>query len=245
MLASHSITKQIKMPTAIITGATQGIGAAIAKKLASEKFTLCICSRNEQELMKFKTKLENLGSPKVFVQAADLSDIEKAKTFAHFALQQLKRVDILVNNAGVFIPGNICEEEDGQLEQMMNVNLYSAYAITRIIAPAMKELKKGHIFNMCSVASLKAYPMGGSYSISKYALLGFSDNLREELKMDQIKVTAICPGATNSRSWQGSGVPTERIMPAEDVAKILWSAYDLAESTNLETIILRPQFGDL
>jgi short-subunit dehydrogenase len=87
--------------------------------------------------------------------------------------------------------------------------------------------------------------MGGSYSISKYALLGFSDNLREELKMDNIKVTALCLGATNSRSWQGSGVPAERIMPAEDVAKILWTAYNLADSTNLETIIMRPQFGDL
>ena len=233
------------MPTAIITGATQGIGAAIAQKLASEKFTLCICSRNESELIDFKNKLEYLGSPKVYIQAADLSDKETAKRFALFALAQLQSVDILVNNAGLFIPGNICEEPEGQLEQMMNLNLYSAYAITRIIAPTMKPLKKGHIFNMCSVASLKAYPMGGSYSISKYALLGFSDNLREELKMDQIKVTAICPGATNSRSWQGSGVPEERIMPAEDVAKILWAAYELAQNTNLETIVMRPQFGDL
>lgn len=233
------------MPTAIITGATQGIGAAIAKKLASEKFSLCICSRNEIELNAFKSELEQLGSPEVFVQAADLSDKETAKSFARFAIQQLKTVEILVNNAGIFIPGNICEEAEGQLEQMMNVNLYSAYAITRIIAPAMKVLKKGHIFNMCSVASLKAYPMGGSYSISKYALLGFSDNLREELKMDNIKVTALCLGATNSRSWQGSGVPAERIMPAEDVANILWTSYNLADSTNLETIIMRPQFGDL
>lgn len=233
------------MPTAIITGATQGIGAAIAKKLASEKFTLCICSRNEIELNAFKSELELLGSPEVFIQEADLSDKETAKAFSYFALQQLKTVDILVNNAGIFIPGNICEEAEGQLEQMMNVNLFSAYAITRIIAPAMKEQKKGHIFNMCSVASLKAYPMGGSYSISKYALLGFSDNLREELKMDNIKVTALCLGATNSRSWQGSGVPAERIMPAEDVANILWTSYNLADSTNLETIIMRPQFGDL
>lgn len=233
------------MPTAIITGATQGIGAAIAKKMASEKFTLCICSRKESELKAIKSELEELGSPTVYIKAVDLSDKESAKEFAHFALQQLKTIDILVNNAGVFIPGNICDEEEGQLEQMMSVNLYSAYTITRVIAPEMKKSKTGHIFNMCSVASLKAYPMGGSYSISKYALLGFSDNLREELKMDKIKVTALCLGATNSRSWEGSGVPAERIMPAEDVAKILWTSYQLSESTNLETIIMRPQFGDL
>jgi short-subunit dehydrogenase len=233
------------MNTAIITGATHGIGAAIARKFATEHFTLCICSRNLSELELFKTELENIGSPKVYIQPADLSNKETAKKFADFALQSLGTVDVLVNNAGIFIPGNICDEPEGQLEQMMQINVYSAYAITRIIAPSMKQKRKGHIFNICSVASLKAYPMGGSYSISKYALLGFSDNLREELKMDQVKVTAICPGPTNSRSWEGNGVPTERIMPAEDVAKALWSAYDLSKSTNLETIIMRPQFGDL
>jgi short-subunit dehydrogenase len=233
------------MPTAIITGATQGIGAAIARKLAAENFALCICSRNETELKEFAQELEKLGSPKVFWRSTDLTDKNEAIAFAQFALVSLGEIDILVNNAGVFIPGNICEEPEGQLEQMMQVNVYSAYAITRVIAPAMKANKKGHIFNICSVASLKAYPMGGSYSISKYALLGFSDNLREELKMDSIKVTAICPGATYSRSWNNSGVPEDRIMPAADVAKVLWNAYDLAASTNLETIVMRPQFGDL
>ncbi len=79
----------------------------------------------------------------------------------------------------------------------------------------MKKNNSGHIFNMCSIASLRAYPNGGSYSISKYALLGFSENLREELKPYSIKVTAICPGATYTPSWEGSdGVEPARIMEA-------------------------------
>lgn len=233
------------MKSAIVTGATQGIGAAIAKKLATQHFKLVICARNALDLASIQTELINLGSPQVHTRVCDLSNKSEAVDFGRYALEQLATVDMLVNNAGVFIPGDICDEPEGQLEQMMQLNVYSAYAITRVIAPQMKIQKSGHIFNICSVASLKAYPQGGSYSISKYALLGFSDNLREELKTSNIKVTALCPGATFSRSWQGSGVPEERIMQADDVAEMLWSAYTLSQQANVEMIVMRPQFGDL
>ena len=93
--------------------------------------------------------------------------------------------------------------------------------------------------------SLRAYPNGGAYSITKYALLGFSDNLREELKETNIRVTAISPGATYSRSWSGSGVPEGRIMKVSDVADMLWSAYSLSAMANVEHIVMRPQKGDL
>lgn len=232
-------------PTAIVTGATQGIGAAIAKHLAKQKFSLAICARNQNDLDQMKTELAQLGSPEVYTFCVDLSQKQAAIEFAQAALAQLTTVDILVNNAGVFIPGAICEEPEGQLERMMELNVYAAYVITRVIVPSMKLRQKGHIFNMCSVASLKAYQHGGAYSISKYALLGFSENLREELKEYHIKVTALNPGATFSRSWQGSVVPEERIMPAEDVAKILWATYDLSAQTDVEMVVMRPQFGDL
>lgn len=231
--------------TAVVTGATKGIGAAICRKLAAEGFALCICARNEGELADFARELGTLGSAGVSVYAADLADTEQAKAFAQYALLQLTAIDILVNNAGVFIPGDLCAEPEGQLQHMMSLNVYAAYAITRIIVPVMKQRTRGHIFNMCSVASLKAYPQGGSYSISKYALLGFSDNLREELKQSQVRVTAICPGATLSRSWEGSGVPDERLMPPEDIAEVLWTAYRLSGRSDMETVVIRPQFGDL
>ena len=109
-----------------------------------------------------------------------------------------------------------------------------------------KEKKgKGHIFNMCSVASLMAYPNGGSYSISKYALLGFSKNLRLELKDKGIKVTGIMPGATWSASWEGVELPEERLMQASDIALAVWSATQMSPSAVVEDIVLRPQLGDL
>lgn len=233
------------MTYAVVTGATHGIGAAISRKLATEHIALAICSRNEAELEALKTELETLGSPKVVYQVADMAVKEQVVSFTAFVQQAFPQTHILINNAGIFLPGNICEEADGQLEQMMQVNLYSAYTLTRQLVPAMKERREGHIFNICSVASLKSYPFGGSYSISKYALLGFSDNLREELRNDGIRVTAICPGATQSRSWSNSGMAEERLMKAEDVATIVWATYTLSQQTDVELVVMRPQLGDL
>lgn len=234
------------MPNAIVTGATQGIGIVIAEKLLAEGFSVAICSRNTQKL----TELQEVWSKKypdvsLLTHAADLSVKSEVIAFARLALSEFREIDLLVNNAGSFLPGTIAEEADGLLEKMIGINLYSAYHLTREVLPVMKKKKSGHIFNICSIASLRAYPNGGSYGISKYALMGFSENLREELKEHQVKVTAICPGATYTPSWEGSGVEPARIMEANDVVKMLWSAYNLSPQANVENIVMRPVKGDL
>lgn len=234
------------MPYAVITGATQGIGHSIATKLLSNGYSVAACARNAEKLTLLQ-KEWSAAYPHatILTYSANLANKEETEAFAQHVLNNFPQVDILVNNAGSFLPGDICDEPDGRLETLMAVNLYSAYHLTRGLAPAMKALGKGHIFNMCSVASLKAYANGGSYSITKYALLGFSDNLREELKPYNIKVTSICPGATYTPSWEGSGVPEERIMEAADVADMLWAAANLSAQANVETMVLRPVKGDL
>jgi short-subunit dehydrogenase len=98
---------------------------------------------------------------------------------------------------------------------------------------------------MCSIASLKAYPNGGAYSISKFALAGFSKNLREEMKPFGIKVTAVYPGAAYTDSWAGSGVDPVRIMEADDIASMIYAASLLSPQACVEDIVLRPQLGDL
>ncbi len=234
------------MPYAIVTGASQGMGKVIADRLLLEGFSIAVCARN-------KTKLEQLSgewreqypNAEIITHSADLSNKEELAAFADMVLFRFPEIDLLVNNAGNYLPGTLADEPDGLLEQMIGINLYSAYRLTRKVLPAMIEKQRGHIFNMCSVASLRAYPNGGAYSISKYALLGFSENLREELKPHSIKVTAICPGATYTTSWEGSGVEPGRIMEANDVAAMLWSAYSLSPQANVETIIMRPVKGDL
>ena len=234
------------MQYAIVTGATQGMGKVIAEKLLSEGFSIAVCARNKEKLATLKKEWnEKYPAAKVITYDADLSNKEEVLDFADNILAYFPKIDLLVNNAGNYLPGTVADEPDGLLEKMIGINLYSAYHLTRKILPIMKLTGSGHIFNMCSIASLKAYPNGGAYSISKYALLGFSENLREELKEFGIKVTAICPGATYTPSWEGSDVPPERIMEAADVAKMLWSAYSLSAQADVETIIMRPVKGDI
>jgi len=153
--------------------------------------------------------------------------------------------EVLIHNAGVFLPGGLLDEPEGQLETMMNTNLYSAYHLSRELVPAMVGQGRGHIFNVASIASLVGYPSGGSYAITKHAQLGLSRALREELKDKGIRVTAVMPGAVYTRSWDGIEVPKERFMKPEDVADTIWSAYSLSERTVVEEIILRPQLGDI
>jgi short-subunit dehydrogenase len=144
----------------------------------------------------------------------------------------------------MFLPGNILDEADGTLEQTMNVNLYSAYWVTKILLPKIVAQQSGHIFNMASIAGLQAYPNGGAYSISKFALLGFSKNLRRELMPHGIKVTAVIPGAVYTDSWAPFVAP-ERIMETEDIAKMIYAASRLSPQAVVEEIIMRPQLGDL
>ena len=231
---------------AVVTGATRGIGKEIAGILLEQGFSVLITGRDNELLGSLKTQwTTQYPNQQVLTFQADIADKKELAFLGNYINEYLPQIDILVNNAGVFKPGEICEEVEGQLEHMIGVNLYSAYHLTRMLVPRMKANGSGHIFNMCSVASLKAYPHGGSYSISKYALLGFSDNLREELKNTGIKVTSICPGATYTSSWDGSGVAPERIMEARDIAKVLWGSYSLSDSANVDTIVIRPVKGDL
>ena len=128
---------------------------------------------------------------------------------------------------------------------MIAANLYSAYYVTRALLPSMMKKKAGHIFNMCSIASLQAYSNGGSYSISKYALMGFSKNLREELKPYNIKVTTVYPGAVYTSSWEGSGIEPSRILEVYDIAEMIYAASLLSPQACVEDIVIRPQQGDL
>jgi len=229
----------------VITGGSKGIGRAVVEKFSSQNFDIAVSARNFIDLNKVKTEIESQYNNKVYNFQGDMSTVSDVKLFVEFVLNLNRPVSVLVNNAGYFEAGGICTEPDGTLEKTMDANMYSAYYTTRGVVPSMKKEKSGHIFNMCSIASLKAYHNGGSYAISKFALLGFSKCLREELMNDGIKVTAIMPGATYTSSWAGSGLPESRFMKVEDVAESIFSAYSLSERSVVEEIIIRPMLGDI
>ena len=202
---------------AVVTGGTKGIGRAIIDKFASAGFDIATCSRNSGDLESLSKMLTSTYPIGVESMAADLSNRTQAKAFTDFVSGLNRPVDVLVNNAGYFAPGLVTEEPEGSLELMVGSNLYSAYYTTRGLVGGMKKRRSGHIFNMCSIASIEAYPNGGSYAISKFALRGFSKVLREELKEFGVRVTSVLPGPTRTSSWDAVKLPEERFMKPEDV----------------------------
>ncbi|RZS96123.1 SDR family oxidoreductase [Cecembia calidifontis] len=229
----------------LVTGGTKGIGRAIIDRFGEEGFDVFTCSRHAKDLETLEKEfLSRFPGQKIFVTEADLSRKDEVQRFSSLVKSQAIP-DVLVNNTGIFLPGAIHSEPEGNFEMMMQTNLFSAYYLTRAFTSEMMERKSGHIFSMGSIAGLTAYANGGSYAISKWAMLGFTKCLRQELKDYNIKVTSILPGATYTASWEGVEIPLERFMKVEDIAASVWSAYNLSPYSVVEEIVIRPQLGDL
>ncbi|RMG63773.1 MAG: SDR family oxidoreductase [Bacteroidetes bacterium] len=228
------------MPRIFISGASKGIGRAIARRFLIEGWEVIICARGAAALETARAEM-----PGLITLPCDMGDKAAVKALAETLNTQFGPLDVLVNNAGIFEPGQIHTEPDERYEQLMRVNMDGTYYLTKGVLPPMMDRKQGTIVNMASIASLNAYENGGSYSITKYALLGFSKNLREEMKPHGIRVISIMPGAVLTASWEGVDVPAERLMPPEDVADLVWTSCALSPRTVVEDIVLRPQLGDL
>lgn len=230
----------------LITGASRGIGKAIAGTFARHGHELYLSSRNDLSLYKALEELQlHFPQSRFKAKSFDVAEKEQAQALGQWMLDIAGAPDVLINNAGVFEPGSVHNEPDGALERQLATNLQSAYHLTRTVLPAMMSRRSGHIFNMCSIASLKAYDNGGAYSISKFALYGFSKNLREELKPHGIKVTAVLPGAVLTDSWGDYDNSQARIMEASDIAQLVYAATQLSAGACVEDIVVRPQLGDL
>lgn len=230
----------------VITGASKGIGKALAIKFTREGHHVAVCSRNIDNLKALETELKRINSKTdIIIKTCDVSKKEDLKAFADEILSRWSKIDVLINNAGIFVQGAIMDENEENLPFMIETNLYSAYRFTKYLLPNMLKNQSGYIFNMCSIASFQAYPNGGSYAISKFGLLGFSKCLREELKPYNIKVSAVMPGATYTDSWKSSGIQEERFIPIEDVVNMIYTMTQLSGQTVVEDIILRPQLGDI
>lgn len=229
----------------VISGGSKGIGKALVQKFAKEGFDIATCSRKVAELDKLKSEIESDYGIKVHTFQADVSDKIQTKAFGNFVSKLAPSVDVLVNNAGYFLPGSVLTEANDTFESMISTNLASAYYLTREIVPAMVMNKSGYVFNICSIASITAYDNGGSYTISKYGMLGMTKVLRQETKKTGVRVSAVMPGAVLTDSWSGTDLPKERFIRPEDIADAIWSAYCLSPSAVVEEIIIRPQLGDI
>ncbi len=234
-----------KPTTVLITGASRGIGAAIAKKFAAQGCRLILLARDRKALASMKKDLEYDYKIECHVYPVDLSNSESLDITLQGIGAMHKRLDILINNAGIYYPGKVCEQSAQEMLHLISVNLMAAWHVTQWALPLLRKGYKPLIINIGSIAGLNPYPNGGAYSVSKYALVGYSKNLRTELMERGIRVSTLNPGATWSSSWSGSRLPKNRLMPAEDIAEVCAMIYNLSANTVIEEIVMRPLLGDV
>ncbi|PHN02075.1 SDR family NAD(P)-dependent oxidoreductase [Flavilitoribacter nigricans] len=230
----------------LITGATKGMGRAIAFRFARAGMDIAVTARTESDVNDLKQALQNdFPDIDILALAADVSSSDDIDRLAERIRKEWGTLDLLVNNAGIFLQDNLLTEPESNLDRSLQVNVYGPYRLCRELVPLMIDAGKGHIINICSVASKISFPNAGSYVISKHALLGLTRALRMELKEKHVKVTALMPGATWTASWEGADIPKERIMPVEDIAEAVFAVWSMGPSTVVEEMQLRPQLGDV
>jgi len=233
-------------PLILITGASQGIGAAIAKTFAKEVpgVRLALVARNMRNLQAVARACTKLGA-KAEAFEGDVSNEASVALLAEAVADRFGVVDVLINNAGKFAGAPFLQMKAADFDAQIAANLRSVFLVSSAIVPAMVKRGRGDVFNMSSIAGRQAYPNGAAYCAAKYGVTGLSAVMRAELKDKGVRVCCIHPGATWSPSWSGSGVKRERIMPAEDIARAILDIHRLSRRTVVEEIILRPQLGDL
>jgi len=233
-------------PVVVVTGASQGIGAAIAGAFAREVqgVRLALVARTEAGLRRTAQACRKAGAvAELFL--CDVSNAASVELMGAAVAGRWGVPDVLVNNAGKFAARPFLETTAEEFDAMIAANLRSVFLVSRAFAGGMAKRGRGDIFNMSSIAGLGAYTGGSGYCAAKFGVTGLSKVMRAELKQCGVRVTAVYPGATVSPSWDGSGVPTTRMMPAEDVAAAFLLAYRLSRRTVLEEITLRPLEGDI
>jgi short-subunit dehydrogenase len=234
------------MKNAIITAATKGMGKAIAIAFAKEGINLAICSRNSDDLAAFKTELAAINPEiKVFTSVTDCSIKEQVKAFAVEAEAQLGAISIIVNNVGMYEYSSILDDKDGAFVKQVNTNLAPAYELYRHFGKNLMAARSGHIFTICSVAALAPIAEAGTYSVTKYALLGLSKVMRLEMQPFGVKVTAVIPGSTLTASWDGMEVDKDKMVLPEDIASAILNTYKMSAGANVDEIIIKPAYGQL
>ncbi len=233
------------MPVVVITGASQGIGAAIAQAFAEEPAAqLALVARNQERLEAVAAACRDRGA-ETLVLPCDLTNAVAVEAVARSVLAHWGAPEVLVNNAGLFRPAPLRQTTVEEFQAQLEANLTSAFLVTRAFLEPMIAQRRGHIFFMGSVASLKAYPGSVAYCAAKHGLLGLARVVREETRQLGLRVTVVLPGATYTPSWTGVDLPETRFMPAEDIARAVRDIYHLSARTVVEEILLRPQEGDV
>ncbi|MXO05053.1 3-ketoacyl-ACP reductase [Flavobacterium sp. HBTb2-11-1] len=213
----------LKNKNAFITGAGKGIGKAVAIALAKEGVNLILVSRTQNDIDQLAAETAKLGV-KTVALSADVSDINSINKAVEKALAEFKHIDILINSAGIASFGKFLELEPEAWQRIIQVNLMGTYFTTRAIIPNMIERQTGDIINISSTAGLNGNALTSAYSSSKFAVLGLTDSLMQEMRKHNIRVTALTPSTVATDMAKDlnltDGNP-EKVMQSEDMADLI------------------------
>ncbi|MCM0668324.1 MULTISPECIES: 3-ketoacyl-ACP reductase [Flavobacterium] len=213
----------LKNKNAFITGAGKGIGKAVAIALAKEGVNLILVSRTKSDIDQLAEETAKLGV-KTLALSADVSDISSINSAVEKAIAEFKSIDILINSAGIASFGKFLELEPEAWERIIQVNLMGTYYTTRAIIPNMIERQTGDIINISSTAGLNGNALTSAYSASKFAVLGLTDSLMQEMRKHNIRVTALTPSTVATDMAKDlnltDGNP-EKVMQSEDMADLI------------------------
>ena len=213
----------LKNKNALITGAGKGIGKAIALALAKEGVNIILVARTQEEIDSVAAKIRSLRV-KALAITADVADINSVNSAVEKALAEFDTIDILINNAGIAAFGKFLELEPTDWERIIQVNLMGTYYVTRAVLPNMIERQTGDIINISSTAGLSGNALTSAYSASKFAVLGLTESLMQEVRKHNIRVTALTPStvATDmAKELKLTDGNPEKVMQGEDLAELI------------------------
>jgi len=224
--------------TAIITGASRGIGKACAKGLAGLGYHCLLIARNQEQLEALAEEIHSTGG-KASLFAVDLTNESELQECVLKIKKHYVGIDVLVNNAGMYVGGNLQMESD-EFRKQLELNLTANFSLLKAIVPVMKAQKSGYIFNMASRAGKVGFPNSGAYSASKFGFIGLSESLYRELAEYGISVTAICPAwvATEMATVAGSPHEADEMIQPNDIFLTIEYLLKLAPNTRIKEIVL-------
>jgi 3-oxoacyl-[acyl-carrier protein] reductase len=231
--------KPLDGKVALITGASRGIGLAIAASLAGMGARLSLCARDPKRLEQAASELRR-GGANVLAVPADVRNTSEITSLVRKTEESLGPVEILVNNAGIGYFAPIQEASETDWDAILDTNLKAVFLLTKAVAPGMIARRGGHIVNIASLAGKNSFAGGGIYCASKWGLLGLTGCLAEDLRPFGIRVSAVCPGSVATDFSPHTGRDTSKMLQPEDVAHAVESILTQAPQSFISEVVLRP-----
>jgi len=224
---------------ALVTGASRGIGLAIARTLGRMGAKLALCARDPARLAAATAEFERAGIPAHAIPT-DVTRSADLRSLVQKTEESLGPIEILVNNAGIGYFAPVQEAAEANWDAVLDTNLKAVFLLSRLVAPGMIERRGGHIVNIASLAGKNAFAGGGIYCASKWGLLGLTQCMAEDLRAYGIRVCAICPGSVATDFSPHSAKSAEKMLKPEDVAHAVEMVLTQAPQSFISEVLLRP-----